>query len=63
MYTSLRITLQFIVPCVTVGIAYKGYAQTQGGILFWLRGNLRDRPAISPEIALINNEDNDRKCI
>ena len=35
----------------------------QGGILFWLRGNLRDRPGISPEIALIKNKNNDRKCI
>ena len=25
----------------------------QGGILFWLRLNLRDQPGISPEIALI----------
>ena len=25
----------------------------QGGILFWLRGSLRDWPGISPEIAFI----------
>jgi hypothetical protein len=30
----------------------------QAGILSWLRGNLRDRPGISPERVLIKNEDN-----
>ena len=35
----------------------------QGGILFWLCGNLRDRLGISPEIALVKNEEDDRKCI
>ena len=35
----------------------------QGGILFWLRGSLRDWPGISPEIALIKNKNNYRKCI
>ena len=35
----------------------------QGGILFWLRGNLRDGLGISPEIAVIKNRNNDRKCI
>ena len=29
------------------------YILNQGGILFWLRGNLRDRPGISPEITFI----------
>ena len=38
-----------------------GYiAGAQGGILFWLRGNLRDWPGISPEIALIKNKNNER---
>ena len=31
----------------------------QGGILFWLRGKLRDRPGISLDISFIKNEDND----
>ena len=35
----------------------------RGGILFWLRGSLRDRPDISLEFAFIKNEDNVRKCI
>ena len=30
----------------------------QGGILFLLRGSLRDRPAISPQFALIKNKIN-----
>jgi hypothetical protein len=34
-----------------------------GWDLFWLHGNLRDRPGILPEIALIKNEDNNRKCM
>jgi hypothetical protein len=38
-------------------------ALKQGGILFWLHGNLRDRPGILPEIAIIKSKDNDRKCI
>ena len=33
----------------------------QGGILFWLRGSLRDLLAISPEIALIKHNDNNPK--
>jgi hypothetical protein len=36
---------------------------SQGGILFWLCGNLQDWPGISPEIALIKSEDNDRKSV
>ena len=35
----------------------------QGGILFCLRRNLWDWLGISPEIALIKNNNNDRKYI
>ena len=35
----------------------------QGGIIFWLRGILRDVPDISPGIELIKNDDNDQICI
>ena len=35
----------------------------QGGIIFWLRGNLWDVLDISPEIALMINDDNDQICI
>ena len=35
----------------------------QSGIIFWLCGNLRDVPNISPEIALMKNDDNDQLCI
>jgi hypothetical protein len=31
-----------------MGVIFK-----MGGILFWLRGSLRDRPGISPEITLV----------
>ena len=40
-----------------------GRYDSQGGISFWLRGNLRDLPGISPKIALIKNKNNGRKCI
>ena len=33
----------------------------QGGILFWLRGSLRDLLTISPEIALFKHNDNNQK--
>ena len=36
---------------------------SQGGIIFWLRGSLQDVPDISPEIALMKNDDNDQICI
>jgi hypothetical protein len=29
------------------------YGSSQGGILFWLRGSLHDRPGVSPEIEFI----------
>ena len=32
----------------------------QGGIIFWLRGNLRDGPDISPEIGFIKSYDDDK---
>ena len=35
----------------------------QGGILFWLQGNLKDLPDISSEIALIKiNDENQKSC-
>ena len=34
----------------------------QGRILFWLHGNLRDRPGILPEIAFTGNKNNDRQA-
>ena len=35
----------------------------QGGILFWLHGNLWVGPDILPETALKKNKDNDKICI
>ena len=35
----------------------------QDGILFWLRGSLRDWPDILPEFEFIKKEDNNRKSV
>ena len=52
-------------PCLELGFTGSSllFPQwlTQGGIIFWLRGSLRDLPAISPEIALIKHNDNNQK--
>ena len=37
-------------------------ANKQGGIIFWICGILRDVPEISPENALMKNDDNDKIC-
>ena len=44
-------------------ICVSNFSHVQGGIIFWLRGSLRDVPDISPEIAFIKSEYNDKKCI
>jgi hypothetical protein len=48
-----------------IGIFQLGWrlGPQQGGILFWLRGNLRDRPGILPEITFTENKIDDRKCL
>ena len=42
----------------TEGLYFNGKDAGGGGIIFLLRGNPRDVPDISPEIALVNNDEN-----